>query len=111
MTYRRTLSSKPCPRRRKTYTVYSTARGITDGINILDEAFACFKAAYDTGINFFDTAENYSAGQAEVILGQAIKKFGWKQNDLVISTKVKLTLYTLMTHGNHTRSESFLSIC
>lgn len=46
------------------------------------------KAAYDAGVNFFDTAEEYSAGQAEIVLGEAIKKFGWKQNDLVISTKV-----------------------
>lgn len=46
------------------------------------------KAAYDAGVNFFDTAETYSDGQSEVVLGEAIKKFGWKQNDLVISTKV-----------------------
>ena len=44
--------------------------------------------AYDAGINFFDTAENYNAGKAEIVLGAAIKKYGWKQNDLVISTKV-----------------------
>jgi aryl-alcohol dehydrogenase-like predicted oxidoreductase len=53
-----------------------------------EEAFRAFKVAYDAGVNFFDTAENYSAGRAEIILGKAIKKFGWKQNDLVISTKV-----------------------
>lgn len=46
------------------------------------------KAAYDAGVNFFDTAETYSGGQGEVVLGEAIKKFGWKQNDLVIATKV-----------------------
>lgn len=46
------------------------------------------KAAWDAGVNFFDTAEVYSAGQSEIVLGEAIKKFGWKQNDLVISTKV-----------------------
>lgn len=46
------------------------------------------KVAYDAGVNFFDTAESYSAGQSEVVFGEAIKKFGWKQNDLVISTKV-----------------------
>lgn len=51
-------------------------------------AFACIKAAHDAGINYFDTAENYNAGQAEVVLGRAIKHFGWKQNDLVISTMV-----------------------
>ena len=47
------------------------------------------KAAYEAGINFFDTAEVYSGGQSEIVLGEAIKKFGWKQNDLVISTKVR----------------------
>ncbi|CAK7205781.1 hypothetical protein SEUCBS139899_008560 [Sporothrix eucalyptigena] len=53
-----------------------------------DNAFACLKAAYDAGVNFFDTSENYSASEAEIVLGKAIKHFGWKQNDLVISTKV-----------------------
>ncbi len=46
------------------------------------------KAAYDVGINFFDCAEGYSGGESERVMGQAIKKFGWKRNDLVISTKV-----------------------
>lgn len=50
------------------------------------------KVAYEAGINFFDTAEVYSAGQSEIVLGEAIKKFGWKQNDLVISTKVLIIL-------------------
>jgi voltage-dependent potassium channel beta subunit len=46
------------------------------------------KAAYDVGINFFDCAEGYSGGESEKVMGEAIKKFGWKRNDLVISTKV-----------------------
>ncbi len=46
------------------------------------------KAAYDVGINFFDCAEQYSKGESERVMGQAIKKYGWKRNDLVISTKV-----------------------
>jgi aryl-alcohol dehydrogenase-like predicted oxidoreductase len=46
------------------------------------------KAAYDVGINFFDCAEEYSGGESEKAMGQAIKKYGWKRNDLVISTKV-----------------------
>lgn len=58
---------------------------------LLETAFDCMKAAYDAGVNFFDTAEVYSGGQSEVVLGEAIKKFGWKQNDLVISTKVSLS--------------------
>ncbi|KAL2220344.1 NADP-dependent oxidoreductase domain-containing protein [Thermoascus aurantiacus ATCC 26904] len=62
---------------------------LTYGGHVGDEtAFECMKAAYDAGINFFDTAEVYSGGKAEIVLGQAIKKYGWKQNDLVISTKI-----------------------
>ncbi|CAL3972733.1 unnamed protein product [Diplocarpon coronariae] len=53
-----------------------------------DNTFACMKAAYDVGINFFDCAEGYSGGESERVMGQAIKKFGWKRNDLVISTKI-----------------------
>lgn len=48
------------------------------------------KAAYDVGVNFFDCAEGYAGGESEKVMGQAIKKFGWKRNDLVISTKVGL---------------------
>jgi voltage-dependent potassium channel beta subunit len=46
------------------------------------------KAAYDAGINFFDCAEGYAAGKSEEVMGQCIKKLGWKRNDLVISTKI-----------------------
>lgn len=46
------------------------------------------KAAYDAGINFFDCAEAYAGGKSETVMGEAIKKFGWKRNDLVISTKI-----------------------
>jgi aryl-alcohol dehydrogenase-like predicted oxidoreductase len=46
------------------------------------------KAAYDCGVNFFDTAEAYAGGESEVVMGEAIKHFGWKRNDIVISTKV-----------------------
>ena len=46
------------------------------------------KAAYDAGINFFDCAEGYAEGKSEIVMGKAIKHFGWKRNDLVISTKI-----------------------
>ncbi|KAF8985928.1 hypothetical protein BGZ46_000538 [Entomortierella lignicola] len=48
----------------------------------------CMKTAFDLGINFFDTAEVYSNGQCETDMGVAIRKFGWKRSDLVISTKI-----------------------
>lgn len=46
------------------------------------------KQAYDCGINFFDTAESYAAGQSEVVMGAAIKKYGWNRNDIVVTTKL-----------------------
>ncbi|KAI4152419.1 MAG: hypothetical protein LQ340_002927 [Diploschistes diacapsis] len=53
-----------------------------------EDSYACMKAAYDAGINFFDCAEAYSGGESEKIMGEAIKHYNWKRNDLVISTKI-----------------------
>lgn len=53
-----------------------------------DVAYQCMKAAYDAGVNFFDNAEAYADGQAETVMGNVIKKAGWKRTDLVISTKI-----------------------
>ena len=36
----------------------------------------CMAAAYDAGVNFFDNAEVYAKGQAETIMGAALKKMG-----------------------------------
>ncbi|KAI8624460.1 putative voltage-gated K channel beta subunit [Xylariaceae sp. FL1651] len=52
------------------------------------KTFDCMKAAYDCGVNFFDCAEAYAGGKSEEVMGQAIQKYGWKRNDLVISTKI-----------------------
>ena len=53
-----------------------------------DVAYEMMKAAYDGGVNFFDNAEVYSNGQAETIMGNVLKKAGWKRSDLVLSTKI-----------------------
>jgi len=53
-----------------------------------ENTFACMKAAYDVGMNFFDCAEGYAGGESEKVMGEAIKKFGWKRNDIVVSTKI-----------------------
>ena len=51
-------------------------------------AFDCMKEAYDAGVNFFDNAEAYAGGQSETMMGNIIKKAGWKRSDLVLSTKI-----------------------
>lgn len=49
------------------------------------EAEALIGRAIDAGINFFDTADGYTDGQAEVMLGQVL---GTRRKNVVISTKV-----------------------
>ena len=53
-----------------------------------DESFAIMDRALDLGINFFDTADVYSLGQSEVVLGNALKKLGVARDRVVIATKV-----------------------
>jgi len=54
----------------------------------VDKAISLMKIAFEAGVNFFDNAEVYSNGQSEEIMGEAIRKIGWKQEDLVLSTKI-----------------------
>ncbi|MEW5869990.1 MAG: aldo/keto reductase [Chloroflexota bacterium] len=53
-----------------------------------DIATECMTAAFEAGVNFFDNAEAYASGNAEIVMGNVIKKVGWKRSDLVISTKI-----------------------
>lgn len=62
---------------------------VTFGDQIGDDVAAdCMKAAWDSGVNFFDNAEAYSAGKAEAMMGKALKKLGWNRTDYVVSTKL-----------------------
>jgi len=53
-----------------------------------EEGVKMIKAAYDGGINAFDTANVYSNGESEIILGKAIKQFNLPREEIVIMTKV-----------------------
>lgn len=48
----------------------------------------CMAAAYEHGVNFFDNAEAYAGGNAEIVMGNVIKKLGWRRESIVVSTKV-----------------------
>ncbi|XP_074734495.1 voltage-gated potassium channel subunit beta-1 isoform X1 [Strix uralensis] len=62
---------------------------VTFGGQISDEvAEQLMTIAYESGVNLFDTAEVYAAGKAEVILGNILKKKGWRRSSLVITTKL-----------------------
>ncbi|KIP06724.1 hypothetical protein PHLGIDRAFT_446424 [Phlebiopsis gigantea 11061_1 CR5-6] len=53
-----------------------------------EEAVEHIKYAYENGIQTFDTADVYSNGLAEIMLGNAIRKLGLCREELVIMTKV-----------------------
>jgi aryl-alcohol dehydrogenase (NADP+) len=57
---------------------------------VLDEeqTLPFVKRALEAGINFFDTADMYSLGASEEVLGNALKIFGVKRESVVIATKV-----------------------
>jgi len=52
-----------------------------------EDSRAIIKRALDLGINFFDTANCYSFGDSEAILGRALKDYG-NRDELVVATKV-----------------------
>ena len=52
-------------------------------------------AAYDAGVNFFDNAEAYANGKSEEIMGEALKRLGWRRGSYLVSTKLFWGL-----HGN-----------
>ena len=57
---------------------------------VLDEEASrpFIKRALEAGINFFDTADMYSVGASEEVLGRALKDFGPSRENMVVATKV-----------------------
>lgn len=57
-----------------------------------DSVTEIVKTSVDAGINFIDTANGYSEGLSEIMLGKAIKDLGLPRQQLVIATKVRLRM-------------------
>lgn len=53
-----------------------------------DASLEVLKAAYDCGINTWDTSNAYSNGRSEEMIGKALKKFEIPRHKIVIMTKV-----------------------
>ena len=60
------------------------------------EADAMVGRAVDAGLNFFDTADMYSGGESELMLGNALKS---RRNDVIIGTKCGLRTGVPLTHA------------
>ncbi len=48
----------------------------------------CIKAAVERGVNYIDIADVYAGGNAERVVGEAIRELGLRRQDLVIASKV-----------------------
>ena len=68
---------------------YGGAKGFWETIGSLqlDAVNEQVKFAFEAGINFIDTANVYSLGKSEMLLGQALKTLGLPREQLIIATK------------------------
>ena len=69
---------------------FGDGRGLFKALSGVDQTGAdqLVKMALDGGINFFDTADNYTEGESERILGQSLKNLNVARQQIVIATKV-----------------------
>jgi aryl-alcohol dehydrogenase-like predicted oxidoreductase len=69
---------------------FGDGRGLFKAIGAQGQAEAdiLIKTSLDGGINFFDTADVYTEGESEKILGQSLKNLKVPRKDVVIATKV-----------------------
>jgi len=69
---------------------FGDGRGLFKALSGVDQTGAdeLVKMALDGGINFFDTADNYTEGESERILGQSLKNLNVARQHVVIATKV-----------------------
>jgi aryl-alcohol dehydrogenase (NADP+) len=57
-----------------------------------EEARPFIRKAIELGINYFDTADMYSSGKSEEVLGRALKDFGQGRDRVVVATKVYMPM-------------------
>ncbi len=65
-----------------------------------DDSIRIIHRALDAGINFVDTADVYSAGESETIVGKALKG---RRDDAVLATKVSVPMDDAPNHGGNSR--------
>ena len=52
------------------------------------DAKTLMSTAYDAGVNFFDNAEGYEAGNSETLMGEALASLNWTRDSYIVSSKV-----------------------
>jgi aryl-alcohol dehydrogenase-like predicted oxidoreductase len=71
-------------------TFGSVKEGMWEKIAGLNQAEVdgLIKASVEAGVNFIDTADVYTEGQSETMVGQSLKNLGIARKDIVVATKV-----------------------
>jgi voltage-dependent potassium channel beta subunit len=82
--------------------------GNANQLETAQQAAECLSAAKDAGVNFFDNAEAYSAGESERVMGAAIRELGWKRYEYIVSTKLFWGLHDVPNMRN-TLNRKYLS--
>lgn len=54
----------------------------------VDATVEMMSVAYDAGVNFFDNAEVYAIGKSEELMGEALRRLGWRRGSYLVSTKL-----------------------
>src|SRR3979490_2172562 len=69
---------------------FGSGRGVYKMYGTADQngADELVKGAYDRGVNYFDTADDYQEGESEKTLGQSFKNLNIPRNEVVLATKV-----------------------
>lgn len=83
--------------------------GFHDWVLQEDESRPVIKKALDLGINFFDTANIYSYGASEQILGRALKDYATR-DEIVVATKAYMKMKQAPNSGGLSRKALFHQI-
>jgi 1-deoxyxylulose-5-phosphate synthase len=84
--------------------------GMADWTLNEDASMPILRKAVEAGINFFDTADIYSRGQSEEILGRGLKELAVRRDESVVATKVFIPMGRGPNRGGLSRKHIVQSI-
>lgn len=58
-------------------------------------------AAYESGINYFDTGDGFVGGRSESVLGSILRRKAWRRNTYIVSTKLFWTSGPSVSNTSH----------
>ena len=83
------------------WVTFHTQAGVKDTMEMM-------AAAYDAGVNFFDNAEAYANGKSEEIMGEALKRLGWRRGSYLVSTKYFWGIHREVPNAYFTLNRKYL---